>query len=269
MKSSPWKYLFGLLLLPLLIWTGLYFFQEKLIFKPTKLPHSHQYTFERAFEDVRIPVTDKLSLHGILFQADTSKGVVLYFHGNTGKLDEVGKSSYLFLEESLDVLYINYRGYGLSDGSIRKEDDLLNDAQAVYDYLKNQYGEANIILAGISIGSGIAAQLASQNNPRALLLIAPYSSLGSLLQEKIPLTPSFIWKYRLTTDAYLAEVNCPISIFHGEEDQRIPFHHAQLLKNKYPDIALMSFEEYGHTDFMKEAIFQDALQKALDHEHWK
>jgi len=263
MKSSRWKYLFGLLLLPLLIWMGLYFFQEKLIFKPTKLEPSYSYSFDQAFEDLRIPVADDLSLHGLLFKADSSKGVVLYFHGNTGKLDKIGKGNYLFLQENLDVLYINYRGYGLSEGSIRKEENLLNDAQAVYDYLKNRYEEANIILASISIGSGIAAHLASQNKAKALLLIAPYSSLISLVQEKVPLTPTFIWKYSLPTDVYLAEVRCPISIFHGKQDERIPFHHAQLLKNKYPAIELIPFEGYGHTDFMEEAIFQEALHKSL------
>jgi len=83
------------------------------------------------------------------------------------------------------------------------------------------------------------------------------------VQEKVPLTPTFIWKYSLPTDVYLAEVRCPISIFHGKQDERIPFHHAQLLKNKYPAIELIPFEGYGHTDFMEEAIFQEALHKSL------
>ncbi|MDW3650111.1 MAG: alpha/beta fold hydrolase [Bacteroidia bacterium] len=263
MKSSQFKYLLGLLLLPLLVWTGLFFFQEKLIFKPTQLASSYAYTFDIVFEDVHIPVAENIRLHGILFKADSSKGVVLYFHGNKGKLDEIGKGSDFYLKEGLDVLYINYRGYGLSEGKIREEEDLLNDGQAVYDYLADRYGEENILLTGISIGSGIAAYLASQNKPKALLMIAPYASFRSLLQEKMKWVPPFIWKYTLPSDEFLADVNCPVSIFHGEEDQMIPFHHAQALKNKYPEITLISFNGYGHTDFLKEEIFRQAYRKAL------
>ena len=63
---------------------------------------------------------------------------------------------------------------------------------------------------------------------------------------------------------FLTEVKCPVTIFHGQDDRMIPIHHAELLKDNFPKIKLVSFKGYGHTNFLKEEIFKIALSNSLD-----
>jgi alpha-beta hydrolase superfamily lysophospholipase len=257
-------YLFSLLAIQILVGLGVFLFQEKLIFKPTKLSHEFLYQFSQPFEEMRFSIGQNEYLHGILFSSENSKGVVLYFHGNQGKLNEIGKGANVYTAQNFDILYLNYRGYGKSDGEIKSENQLFADAQIVYDDLKTKYAESKIILAGISVGTGIATYIASKNNPKSLKLIAPYSSFENLLNEKMKWVPSLVWKYELNTIEFLTEVKCPVTIFHGEDDRMIPIHHAELLKDNFPKIKLVSFKGYGHTNFLKEEIFKIALSNSLD-----
>ena len=244
-----------LFIVPIFIFLGLYFFQEKLIFKPTKLAENYKFQFDEKFEEINILVDKKVILNGVLFRSETKKGIVLSFHGNKGNLSEIGKRSSLFTENGYDVLYMNYRG---------REDSLLRPTtygtgQIVYDSLKKEYKESQIILFGISIGSGIATYLAAHNTPHSLILTAPYSSFKKVLKEKLPFVPGFIWKYELNTNKRLQKVNCPISIFHGKEDLVFSFEHAQTLKENHPRIHLFGFEKYGHTNFLESNIFKKRI----------
>jgi predicted alpha/beta-fold hydrolase len=248
-----------LFIVPIFIFLGLYFFQEKLIFKPTKLAENYKFHFDEKFEEINILVDKKVILNGVLFRSEAKKGIVLSFHGNKGDLSQIGKRSSLFTENGYDVLYMNYRGYGKSSGTIKSESQLLKDAQIVYDSLKKEYKESQIILFGISIGSGVATYLAANNTPHSLILTATYSSFKKVLKEKLPFVPGFIWKYELNTNKRLQKVNCPVSIFHGKEDPIFPFEHAQALKKSHPRIHLIGFEKYGHTDFLESNIFKKRI----------
>ena len=160
-----------------------------------------------------------------------------------------------------DVLFLNYRGFGKSDGSIENEKQLLNDAQIVYDDLKKEYGEENIIILGTSVGTGIGSFLASKNSPKKLILVAPYSNFKVLQKEKIKFVPDFIFRYELNSNDFLEGVRCPVIIFHGKKDQRIPFYHAERLKSNHEKIKLISFENYNHVDFLKESIYLNEIEK--------
>jgi len=75
-------------------------------------------------------------------------------------------------------LLLDYRGYGKSEGTINGQEQIFRDVQTVYDSLKHSYQENKIIVLGYSIGSGPAAKLASTNNPKLLILQAPYYSFN-------------------------------------------------------------------------------------------
>lgn len=257
------QYICILLFLPILYWSSIYFFQEKLIFKPTQLTSEFQYQFNQSFQEKTFPIGENLNLHGVLFSSIEKKGVVLSLHGNSGRLNEIGHSAVIYTNLGYDVLYLNYRGFGKSDGKINSEKQLLDDAQTVYDFLKNEYREEKIIILGTSIGTGIGSFLAAQNSPQQLLLVAPYSNFKILQKEKIKFVPDFIFKYKLNSTAFLKNVKCPITIFHGKKDKRIPLHHAENLKNNHEKINLVLFEDYGHVDFLTEDIFKNEIQKIL------
>ena len=64
----------------------LFFFLEKLIFFPEKLSKEYLFQFDQTFEEKNIKTNDGAILSGLLFKADSSKGVILYLHGNGGSL---------------------------------------------------------------------------------------------------------------------------------------------------------------------------------------
>jgi fermentation-respiration switch protein FrsA (DUF1100 family) len=133
----------------------------------------------------------------------------------------------------------------------------------VYDDLKDRYGESNIVLSGTSMGSGIAIQLAAHNSPHKVILNSPYASLKQLIREKVPIVPAFIIRYKLESLHYLDEVDCPIYIFHGEEDQLIPPAHASALKAAKESINLSIIENYGHNDLISSRTYFQAISEVL------
>lgn len=232
---------------------GLYFIQERLLFFPTSLPEDYNYHFPYEFEELDIEVEGGITLNMLLFKAPESKGVVLFFHGNGGAIDSWGHGAGLYIENGYDVLYVDYRGYGKSDGRINSESQLIKDSQEVYEYLKIEYGEDNIIVSGTSIGSGIAARIAYKNSPRQLVLNSPYSSLVRLIREKVPIVPGMIVKYKLETEDIIDEIDMPVAIFHGSNDGLISPSHALRLKEINPQIQLHILDGYGHNDLSQSA----------------
>lgn len=213
----------------------LYFSQERMIMHPKPLHADYQYSFIHgyAFNEVFIPVDENVVLNAIHFTPEgPSKGMVLYFHGNTGELNAWGEEAVHFLARGYEVLMPDFRGYGKSTGSINKETDLIDDAEATYLYAVEQYSNQKIYFYGRSLGSGIAAQLARKYTPTALLLETPYNSMLAVVRHHVPYVPvGLILKYRLRTDKVLTQVECPVYAIHGTYDPTIPYELAEKLKD--------------------------------------
>ena len=174
-----------LLTLYLLSLVFFYFKQERFFFNPKHLDKDYVFEFTETFEELNIEVEKDIFLNAVLFKADSSKGVIIYFHGNAGAIHDWGKRAHLFLENNYDILFVDYRNYGKSDGSYCSTEELFQDAQKVYDFTKTRYSEDKITVLGFSLGSGIASYVASKNNPKKLILNAPYYSWKTLIGEEI------------------------------------------------------------------------------------
>ncbi len=57
-----------------------YYFQEKLIFFPETLDKKHQFDFRQKFEERNFETADGKLLHGLLFRADSTRGLIFYLH---------------------------------------------------------------------------------------------------------------------------------------------------------------------------------------------
>ena len=245
-------------LLFVLVLGAAYMFQEKLIFVPEKIPHNFKYEFggnwtERNFE------VDGATLNAVHFKVDNPEGVVIYYHGNAGSLLSWGYVGLDFTRLNQDVIVFDYRGYGKSSGRISSEKQLLKDAQHVYDKTVEEYGEGKIRVYGRSLGSGIAAYMAKENNPIALVLETPYTSLNRLGGEIYPKLITKLMKYKLATIKIVNDVDCPIYIFHGTDDQLIGYHHAQELLEKKPSVKLYTIEEGKHNNLPEFPEYHIAL----------
>src|SRR5215475_2574431 len=165
MKKRLFKIIKILVALYLLICGVLFMFQEKFIFFPQKLDKNFQFSFNnQKFEEKNIHTPDNVLLNGLLFKADSSKGVIFYLHGNAGSIESWGWVASAYTDLNYDVFLVDYRGYGKSEGSISSERQVFADMQLMYDELKKTYSEDKIIVLGYSIGTGLAAKIAADNN---------------------------------------------------------------------------------------------------------
>ena len=136
-----------------------YFLQERLIFKPEKLPEDFEFKYDnQVFDEYNIEVAEGVNLNGVHFKVREPKGIVLYLKGNSRSLKGWGKFAIDFTRHGFDVLMVDYRGFGKSTG-IRTEEGIKKDLQYAYDELKKQVDERFIILYGRSLGSGFATKL--------------------------------------------------------------------------------------------------------------
>ena len=176
---------------------------------------------------------DGVNLNGLLFKAENSKGLIFYLHGNAGTLETWGKIAKEYTNLGYDIFILDYRSFGKSEGEIENEEQLNKDISIAYKTLIKRYPENKIIIAGYSIGSGLATILASKNNPKALILQSPYYSFTELSSSRVPFFPDFMKKFSLETYEYLPKVKAPVYIFHGMEDQLIPYENSVTIKYNF------------------------------------
>jgi len=242
----------------------LYFIQEKLIFYPQKLPADYTFHFDTNFEELHFNTQDNTSLHGILFKAGSSKGLIFYLHGNAGSLQSWGQIAKIYTDMHYDLFMLDYRGYGKSEGTISNEKQFYSDVQFVYSSLKQKYNEEKIIVLGYSIGTGAATKLACTNNPRLLILQAPYFSLTDMMNHTFHIVPPFILKYKFATKTFFTACKMPVVIFHGDKDEVIYFGSSLKLKELFKSTdTLITLEGQGHNGMSDNPQYLSAMQKIL------
>lgn len=204
---------------------ALYYLQDYMLFKPEKLPKDFEFYYENQdIAEHNLETRDGATINGVLFKPKSEpKGIVLYLKGNSKSIKGWGKFAVDFTRHGYNVLMVDYRGFGKSTGR-RSQKAIKRDLQEVYNKIKERTSEDRIILYGRSLGSGFAAKLASMNNPRMLVLDAPYYSLTKVTARYAPFMPlSLLIKYPLPTYKWLKYVKCPIHIIHGTNDNLIPY----------------------------------------------
>ena len=234
------QYWIFILLIVLGIYLGislmLYFLQDYLMFKPEKLPKDFEFYYEnQEIEEYNVETRDGAIINGLRFKAKNPKGVVFYLKGNSKSIKGWGKFAVDFTRHGYDVLMVDYRGFGKSTGR-RTQKAIKRDLQMIYNKVKDITPEKYIILYGRSLGSGFATKLASMNNPRMLILDAPYYSLSKVAKKFIPFMPLTLFlKFPMPTYKWLKYVNCPIHIIHGTDDKLIPYKTSIKLSKIKPE----------------------------------
>lgn len=226
-----------------------YLVQEKLIFKPEKLPQNFEYKYDAPFEELFFDIAPGVRINGLHFYVPEPKGLILYFHGNSRSIKGWAKYARDFYRYQYDVVLVDYRGFGKSTGK-RSEKEMLADMQYVYDHLKSKYAEDYILVYGRSLGSGFATKVAADNNPRYLILDAPYFSFLKVANRYTPFIPhKLTLRFKLQTDQWIKKVKCHTYIIHGTKDWLIPIKHSQSLRAFNPHkITLIAIHGGGHNN---------------------
>ncbi len=244
-----------------LICAFLYIKQENFIFFPAKLAPNYKFLQFKEFNEVYFEPEVDILLHALHFKVKDPKGLIIYFHGNTGALDRWGYWSTLFTSRGYDVIMPDYRSYGKSTGTFTEE-TFYEDSRFIFTEVQERFSYQKIVLYGRSLGSGPATQLAQDVKVDFLLLETPYASIPRVISTKIKFVPvDLLVKYKFENFKKLPSINCPVHIFHGTNDELIPYSEAEYLSEQGASISKIIGG--GHNDLADYKLFQDDLSKIL------
>jgi len=236
--------------------TMIYFMQPGMIFYPD-IPGRELVSTPDSiglnYQDVELATEDNIKLHSWFIAANTPSPIqktILFFHGNAGNISHRLDSINIFHKLGMNVFIIDYRGYGQSTGRIA-EAGIYLDAKAAWLYLTKQRGikPNNIIIFGRSLGGSVAAWLASQHTPAALIVESSFSSVASMGKRIYPYLPvSLISRYNFNTKKYIKAIHCPVLVAHSFNDNIIPYEEGQDIYNTAPYPKQFLKMQGGHND---------------------
>jgi uncharacterized protein len=211
-------------------------FEQRMIFFPDYPGRLQGDWHPRALapEDVWITASDGTRLHAWWIPNAGAKFTFLAFHGNASNIANRAPA-YEFLHETpANVLALEYRGYGHSEGT-PSEKGLYLDAQAAYQYLVNtkRLEPKSIISFGQSLGTAVAADLAAHQNVGAVILEAPFPSASRVASKIFWFLPglSLLVHGQFDTQSKLKQITAPILVVHCTQDPVLPFQFGQDVYN--------------------------------------
>ncbi len=214
------------------VWVMLRCLERFLVYVPSAHLAATGGELGRRFEDIFITTSDGVRLDGWFFPAEResarSRLVILLLHGNAGNISHRLDYYQAWLELGVNVLTVDYRGYGRSQ-SRPSEEGTYRDAQAAWQWLRQKgFAATNIIALGKSLGGGVAAELALREPLGGLVLQSTFTSIPELSHELYPWLPvRWLSTIRYDTHSKLARIKCPVLVMHSRNDDMIRFHHGE------------------------------------------
>lgn len=243
----------------------LMFFENLLVYRPMLAAQGWEPA-PPGVVDIPLTADDGTALHAWWTTYPGATSALLYLHGNAGNLSHRG-SMLVKLRDSqkCNVLIVDYPGYGKSGGRA-SEAGCYAAAQAAYDWLVDdrKTDPKQIILFGKSLGGGVAVELASRVEHRALVLVKTFSSMPAVGSNLYPWLPvRWIMRNRFDSLERINLCRSPIFVAGAEADQLVPFAHAQCLYEACAGPRAFFRIPGGHNDALPEEFFKE-LKTFLD-----
>ena len=207
------------------------------------------------YEDVNLTASDGVQLHG-WFVPGEGMLTFLWFHGNAGNISH-RVDNIMMLNSALgaNIMIIDYRGYGRSQGS-PSEKGLYLDAEAAFEYLVSERGVdsgTELVLFGRSLGAAVAVEMAVRHQARALILESGFTSVQDMAHRAFPFLPSNVLltmvEARFNTISKIGNVDYPVMVLHGDQDEIVPFELGLELVEAASDPKLFyRIQGAGHND---------------------
>jgi fermentation-respiration switch protein FrsA (DUF1100 family) len=231
-------------------------FENRFIYFPTKLSESDSDRVRQGtvpIEDAWLTAEDGVRLHAWFVHGRRPQVTILFFHGNAGNVAD--RRDWLVELAALpaDVLAVDYRGYGRSEGA-PSEPGLYRDAEAAWRWLTTarRVPPERVVLYGKSLGGGPAAELALRHPCRALILQSTFTSIPDMARATMPFVPRAIVRTRFDTVTKLGRITTPTLIVHSRDDDLIPFAMAERLHaaSAGSPKRLVAFSGAGHNELI-------------------
>jgi uncharacterized protein len=264
------------LLLYALVLVAIWWKQEKLLFAPTVLAQDHTFKVGPDVREKFIEVQGA-KLNALHLRLPNPKAIVLFLHGNGGSLDNWFVNTDFYRSMNVDLMMIDYRGYGKSSGSITSEQQLHGDVAKAFELIKTEYPYLPVVLIGRSLGTGLAAQLYASlplsARPRLMILVSPFSSLKELAAIHFSFVPSALLRYPMRSDMALQALDgkhigagkppLDVLLLHGDRDRLIPIEHSQHLATLQPGFKFKVIQGGAHNDLQDFPSYMDAIRQGI------
>jgi fermentation-respiration switch protein FrsA (DUF1100 family) len=203
--------------------SALMIFEEKFIYFPTRGDVGPS-----PGEDVWLTTPDGVRLHAWYFPHLQARATILHLHGNAGNLSDRRDLVRDLQALGVNVLAIDYRGYGRSDGS-PDESGLYIDARTAYDWLLTRTTADKIVIHGESLGGGPACELASTLRCGGLILQSTFTRAPDMAPRVLPFFPKFLVRTQFDNLAKVPRIPCRKLFLHSRADEIIPFDMGEKL----------------------------------------
>ena len=235
------------------------------------------------YRDVSLTTADGVKLHAWWLPAKEGvavKGTVLHLHGNGGNLAAHLGGSWWLPKQGYQVLLLDYRGYGLSEGEPGLP-QVYQDIDAAFTWLDQapQVQGTPLIVLGQSLGGAMALHYLAEHPQRqaqlkALVLDgvpASYREVGQFALSTAWLT----WPFQvplswLVPDADSAirampQVNAvPKLIYHSIDDPIVPLSNGIRLYQAAPPPKVLQLTRGGHVQTFADPVWRTVMLRYLD-----
>jgi len=201
---------------------------------------------------LELRTTDGVRLDALLLRHDEAAKYWILFCPPSGRTIHGYTRRHL---ESLraagfNVFAFDYRGFGRNPG-IPSEAGLYEDALTAYRHLTQELGvdPSRIIVAGRSLGSAVAVDLATRVPSGGMLLLSAIDSVPARAARLYPWAP-VTWLASLQFDslAKAPRVVVPVLQVHAPEDWLVPLDSARALFARFRGRKVMLELPGGHND---------------------
>jgi len=156
--------------------------------------------------------------------ADRSVPVVVFFNGNLMTIDRSDELYRRLTGLGLEVVAYDYRGYGFSDGQ-PDVGSFRTDALAIFDKVEKEYAGRPLLVYGFSLGTAMAAYVASERKVHGVVLAAPFATA----EEELP-----VFARRLGFGAEAIRTMVPA------EDAKLAFNEVGMMRRSSAPLLVMS-----------------------------
>lgn len=248
----------GLVIL-LCITLSVYLLQRHLIYFPSKeKPERHQF-HAQDMTQLQLPTPDGLQLNAWYKPAHNNQPTILYLHGNAGHIGYRMPLVRQFLTAGFGVLLLEYRGYGGNRGKPTEEGLYTDGRTAIHFLLDKRISTRHLVLYGESLGTGVSTKLATEFPICAMVLQSPLASLSAVARYHYPWIFIEPWD-KFDSLSRIASTHVPLLIFHGKQDQIVPFAQGfTLYKQANDPKSLIILENKGHNDVWDEKFAAETI----------
>lgn len=193
---------------------------------------------DNGLEEIRLPTSDGVTLHGWLKRPRTARSgerfpLVIVFGGARRE------TSWLINRaagpEQWGWLFINYRGFGLSEGD-PSERVVVADTRLIYDYAaaRPDVDATKIVVLGRSLGTYFTVALASSRALRGAILATPFDSIAAVGEERYPWLPvGLILNGRYDAASMAPKIKVPALFVLAENDDVTPMQNGVALADAW------------------------------------